>query len=258
MDLNNDPQYLALPRILCLHGGGTSAEIFEIQCRAIINRLKTTFRLVFIDGPFTSRPHPAIVPYFGDDGTFYRWLRWNHDEPYDDYADQKVLDCIQTGMKKDPGTGDWAGVMGFSQGAKMAASLIWAQEKLTHRTGDGPFKFGVFMAGRAPVVVLDPEQKLPKTPYTAHIDELSTGFDDWAPNNQGEHALKTPTLHVHGLQDPGLDMHRALRKDYCQDGTTRLVEWDGGHRLPIKTPDVEKVVSGILGMAYETGVIVQN
>lgn len=253
MDFKEEPEYLALPRILCLHGGGTSAEIFEIQCRVIIRRLRTVFRLVFVDAPFKSRPHPAIVPYFGDEGDFFRWLRWNHDEPYDNYAEAKLLDCIQTAMKMDKGTGEWVGVMGFSQGAKMAASLIWSQEKLV---GDkGPWKFGVFMAGRAPVVRLDPEGKLPKTRYTAEVDELSTGFDDWAPNNEGEHALKTPTLHVHGLQDPGLDFHRALLKDYCKPKTTRLVEWDGGHRLPIHAPDVDKVVSGILAMAYETGVL---
>lgn len=251
--LNDESEYLGLPRILCLHGGGTSAEIFQIQCRAIIKRLKGIFRLVFVDAPFTSIPHPGIVPYFGDDGTFYRWLRWNHDEPIDNFAEAKILDCIETVMRTDKGTGDWVGVMGFSQGAKMASSLLWSQEKL--RGTDGPFKFGVFMAGRAPVVVLDPDQTLPKTRYTAHIDEISTAFQDWAPNNDGPHALATPTLHVHGLQDPGLDMHRALLKDYCKTGTTRLVEWDGGHRLPIQAADVEKVAAGILAMASETNVI---
>jgi predicted esterase len=255
MDAFNEAE-ASLPRILCLHGGGTSAEIFQIQCRVIIKRLKGLFRLVFVDAPFTSRPHPAIVPYFGDDGTFYRWLRWNDDEPYDSFAEAKILDCIETAMRTDAGTGAWVGVMGFSQGAKMAASLLWSQEKLRGAAGEqGPFRFGVFMAGRAPVVVLDPEQKLPRTRYTAHIDELSTSFQDWAPNNEGEHALATPTLHVHGLQDPGLDMHRALLKDYCKTGTTRLVEWDGGHRLPIQAADVEKVVVGILAMAAEAGVL---
>ena len=103
MDPDNDPKQLALPRILCLHGGGTSAEIFQIQCRVIIKRLQGIFRLVFVDAPFTSRPHPAIVPYFGDEGTFYRWLRWNDDEPYDNFAEAKILDCIETAMRTDGG-----------------------------------------------------------------------------------------------------------------------------------------------------------
>lgn len=249
----NDKASLSLPRILCLHGGGTSAEIFQLQCRCIIRRLADTFRFVFVDAPFLSRPHPAIIPYFGENGPFYRWLRWDGDQKHDTDAERKVLRQLQWAMDEDEGTGEWVGVLGFSQGAKIAASLLWAQEKVNG--GKGPYKFGVIMAGRAPVVVLDPEKKMPAIPHMADISQMSTEFADWAPDNKGEHALSIPTLHVHGLQDPAQDLHQKLATDYCKDGTARVVEWDGGHRLPIQPKDVEAVTGQMLEMARETGVL---
>jgi hypothetical protein len=67
--------------------------------------------------------------------------------------------------------------------------------------------------------------------------------------------LVTPTLHVLGLQDPDVARHRILLARYCKPGTARRVEWDGDHRLPIKTPDVTAVTGKILEMAEDTDVI---
>jgi len=244
---------LALPRILCLHGGGTSADIFMLQCRGIIKRLENTFRFVFVNAPFLSKPHPDIVPYFGDHGPFYRWLRWDGDQQQDEDAANKVLHELNKAMREDEGRGEWVAILGFSQGAKIAASVLWAQEKVPG--AEGPFKFGVIMAGRAPIVVLDPEGKMPHVPYMADIGQMSIEFSDWAPNNQGEHALSIPTLHVHGLQDPSVDMHRKMADDYCKDGTARSIEWDGGHRLPIMPKDVDDVAQQMLALAKQTGVL---
>lgn len=250
----NDKASLNLPRILCLHGGGTSAEIFEVQARGIIRALAGTFRFVFVDAPFLSKPHPDIIPFFGDHGPFYRWLRWDGDAGHNTDEERKILGQLQWAMDEDEGTGEWVAVLGFSQGAKIAASLLWAQEKVND--GQGPYRFGVIMAGRAPVVILDPKKKLGRTiPHTAGISELSNDFRDWAPDNTGEHALSIPTLHVHGLKDPGQPLHQRLAKDYCKDGTARVIEWDGGHRLPIQPEDVDKVVQQMLELGRETGVI---
>ncbi|CAG9949106.1 unnamed protein product [Clonostachys rosea f. rosea IK726] len=242
---------LSLPRILCLHGGGTSAEVFEIQCRIIIRQLQNRCRLVFVNGPWTSHAHPAILPYFADLGPFYRWLRWNDDDPFDPQGEEKILAAIEKAMKEDPGRGDFVGVLGFSQGAKIAGSLLWAQEKSPKpRTS---FKFGVILAGRAPYVVLDPEKQLPAVAHVADIGQQSIDFKDWAPTNEGEHVLSLPTLHVHGLKDPGLEEHRVLLKNYCKTGTTRLIEWDGDHRVPIQADIVTKLVGYITEMAHEAG-----
>lgn len=244
---------LALPRILCLHGGGTSADIFQLQCRAIIRRLGSTFRFVFVNGPFTSQPHPGILPFFGDFGPFYRWLRWDGDHEHDADAEEKILSTCQAAMDSDPGTAPFVAVLGFSQGGKIAASLLWAQEKV--HGGEGPFKFGVIMAGRAPTVVLDKDKKLPHIPHMADVGEVSSEFADWAPSSQGEHSISIPTLHVHGLKDPGTELHRLMAQRYCEEGTARVIEWDGDHRLPIKPDDVDRLARQILELAEEAEVL---
>lgn len=247
---------LALPRILCLHGGGVNAQVFELQCRVIISRLKTSFRLVFVDGPFPSEAHPAIVQVFGELGPFYSWLRWLPDQPDvdPDAAAREVVYACRRAMDLDSGTGEWAGVLGFSQGAKIAASLLWAQERIEREGREGRaetgFRFGVIMAGRAPVVQLDPRLSTPR--HVVDAARLSSDFDDWPERNEGGHVLSMPTLHVHGLRDPGLEQHRMLMDKYCETGSADLVEWDGEHRLPIKSGDVDAVVRGILDLAERT------
>ncbi|KAM7202180.1 citrinin biosynthesis oxidoreductase CtnB [Rhypophila sp. PSN 637] len=270
---------LALPRILCLHGGGVNAKVFGWQCRSIIRVLTPYFRLVFADGPFECHPHPDIVPVYGEHGPFYRWLRWmDRHEPVPAHeACKSILEGLQKFMDADEGTGEWVGVLGFSQGAKIAGSLLWSQEWFKENAQDEEeevvllrdntrggkaveFRFGVVMAGSAPTVMLDPrppkDQSVPR--YVEMADKTSLSFSDWpslAEVDGGEHVITLPTLHVHGLADPGLERHRKLLELYCKRGTTKLVEWGGDHRLPIKTADVEPVTGKIMEMAWETGVI---
>lgn len=76
MGFSSPPETLSLPRILCLHGGGVSGEIFYYQSRAIIAGLNSHFRLVFVDGPFFSDMHPDLKPVYGGMGPTYRWSPW--------------------------------------------------------------------------------------------------------------------------------------------------------------------------------------
>jgi hypothetical protein len=65
--------------------------------------------------------------------------------------------------------------------------------------------------------------------------------------------LMVPTVHVHGLKDEGLALHRRCVEEYCAPGTTVVVEWDGPHRVPIKKGDVQSVVDAIVGVGDEYG-----
>ena len=109
------------------------------------------------------------------------------------------------------------------------------------------------MAGRAPLVSLDTHllsdaALMDASQYTPqHLLASATKCKE-------ENMLRLPTVHVHGRQDPGLPLHRGLMKGFCGTGV-RLVEWDGGHRVPIKSKDVQAVVKAILDVARETGVI---
>jgi hypothetical protein len=160
--------------------------------------------------------------------------------------------------------------MGFSQGAKMAASLLLEQqareevaEEGARRGGTGEvgkgliglegvkWRFGVLLAGRAPLSNLNPD--IMRSPALVSADELSEGFRFAAEVDAGA-VLRKPTLHVHGLADAGLHLHRVLLSKYCDEASAALVEWDGAHRIPIKSKDVDPVVEAIYDLAEGTGV----
>jgi predicted esterase len=247
------------PRLLCLHGGGTTAAIFRAQLRAFAAPL-AAFRLVFADAPFLCDAGPGVLPVFADAAPFRRWLRWipgDHAALDDGAARDEVWWQLRGAMDGDDaagGAGEWVALVGFSQGAKVAASLLYeaqwrAQNGVRDATPD--WKFAVLMAGRAPLVSLRAETDGAGLQRAGEIYE--------APRNVGaeqKHIITRPTVHVHGLQDPGLQLHRKLLDDFCSAGTTSLVEWDGGHRLPIKAPDVKKVTEAILNVAKQTGVLI--
>lgn len=88
-------------------------------------------------------------------------------------------------------------------------------------------------------------------PATLGAGEISEGFKYEGPN---EHVLRLPTIHVHGLNDAGLHLHRDLMRKYCHPDAVTLVEWAGTHRVPLKKTDVDKICTEIYRVAKEQGV----
>lgn len=232
---------LHLPRVLCLHGGGTNARIFRAQCRGIVKHLHREFRFVFAQAPFPSVAGPDVLSVYKEWGPFRRWL----DSPPDDSefpSQDTVIDldrALEDAMNRDTmkgATGEWAGVMGFSQGAKLAASLLYRQQEGRSKTN---FRFGILLAGSAPLAILDQDWDLEaifkSLPKSTHPDSM----------------LSIPTIHMHGLQDAGLHRHRQLYES-CRRDTARLLEWDGNHRVPIKSKDLLPLVQQIREISQDT------
>ncbi|KAF4633630.1 hypothetical protein G7Y89_g4499 [Cudoniella acicularis] len=268
-----------LPRLLCLHGGGVTAQVFRLQCRSLIKALSPYFRLVFADGPFVCAAGPGISPVYAGYGPYRRWLRWlpEHPEVGDRDAAAAIEKCIRMAMEADDvagGRGEWVGLLGFSQGGKVAASMLFeAQTRQDNirrsrwrggfEEGDGgdvttaaaeyaggKWRFAILLASRAPLVALsdltynqetlDMPGSLCASPVTGEL-------------SRNRHRLRIPTVHVHGLRDPGLKFHRALFCDFTALGSAEVVEWDGDHRVPIKTKDVDRVVQATLNVAIKAG-----
>lgn len=254
---------LHFPRILCLHGGGTNARIFRLQCRVLSKHLSPYFRLVYPEAPFLSQAGPDVVSVYRNFGPFKRWLRWLAEHPNIEarIAVEAIEGALEAAMREDDSkgaTGEWVAILGFSQGAKMAASLLLRQQarkdKLGRNLAGSNFKFGVLLAGRGPLVSLDPELTL----AASLVDASQIGSENLPNQNllrTKEHILRLPTIHVHGIQDQGLELHRRLLEDSCEKESTKVVEWNGDHRVPIKEKDVSAVVRGILALAKETGVL---
>ena len=152
--------------------------------------------------------------------------------------------------------GEWVAVLGFSQGAKVAASLLFdqqAREAAASGSAESNWRFAVILAGRAPLVSLSPATA--DIPNLATAAQVSNGWEEIEADDDARHVLRLPTVHVHGLQDPGLHLHRRLFRQYCAPGSATLVEWDGIHRVPFKSADIQKVTEAILDVARRTGVI---
>ena len=265
------PDSKPLPRLLCLHGGGVNATIFEAQSRSLIRHLQHSFRLVWADAPFFCDPHPDIIYVYGSFAPFRRWLRWLPEHPEIDTGSciEEIGYAIRTAMEDDDragGTGEWVGLMGFSQGAKLSASLLLEQqgrEELARKNGTqdiglGPvgvpglnWRFGILLAGRAPLSNLNPD--VLKSEALVDAASLSEGFQ-FVKEVDEEAILRKPTIHMHGSADAGLHLHQKLFDEYCEKGSTTLIEWDGAHRIPIKSKDVEPLVGAIYDMAEQNGV----
>jgi pimeloyl-ACP methyl ester carboxylesterase len=258
---------LGLPRILCLHGGGTNSRIFRTQCRVLRTQLQSSFRLVFADAPFLTSLSPDVESVYAGWGPFRSWVTHLNASAAER---ESIAASVSAAIREDDeagATGAVVGLLGFSQGARIAASLLLhqqkqqkgqhqenqkqeKQEKQQPPNGRQPklagatsaaalaaapasdYRFAILLAGRGPLLSLDPAL-------------ASSG---------SQPLLELPTIHVHGLRDIGLESHRDLFLRHCKAGSTFLVEWDGDHRVPIKSQDVAAVVAKLATVAEITGV----
>jgi hypothetical protein len=273
---------LHLPRVLTLHGGGTNGTIFTVQLRSLLSLLSSAknprFRFVAAEAPFLCPPHPAVADIYASHAPFRRWLRWlsSHPKIDDESAIEEISYSIRSAMAEDDrkgGTGEWVGLIGFSQGAKVAGSILLEQQVREDAMGLGKgigvcgvegvrWKFGVLMAGRAPLTALNLELQAENVD-NRELNGAGSTNDTYEFTEDGGRGwvdvpencmIRAPTVHVHGLKDEGLELHRRLLREYCEMGSARLVEWDGDHRVPIKMKDVERVASAMLDAARRAGV----
>ncbi|KAK3335930.1 serine hydrolase FSH [Cercophora scortea] len=269
---DRDPT-LHYPRILALHGGGTNAVIFKTQCRVLEPALNSRFRLVYVQAPFPSQPGPDVLSVYKEWGPFKAWLVPANLPAPQTAADKsriakdvvgKLNHAIAAALSADDllgATGPVVAALGFSQGAKLAASILMTEQTHRRRLADQglysaglttswpDLRFAVLMAGRGPFIWLDPESETPEGmleawhPWSAQVEPVE------------ENLLALPTLHVHGLKDVGLEFHRRMLDKFCAPGSTTLIEWDGDHRLPIKSKDVRDVVDQVVALGRATGVL---
>ncbi|KAB8437405.1 hypothetical protein FH972_025083 [Carpinus fangiana] len=263
MAIDGEDPTLPLPRIMCLHGGGTNSRIFRLQCRGLERALRSTFRLVYAEAPFPAKPGPDVTAVYKDCGPFKAWLRIWPDDPVQDATDvmTEVHDSIMAAKRHDDArgaTGAWVGLLGFSQGAKLAASIIYSQQLRWQANSDSiwhGYRFAILLAGRGPLVWTHPSKTMPRglvdaaQPTMMPAEKLETVL------NSVEHLLRVPTIHVHGLQDPNIGLHRKLLHRYCDPENATLLEWDGAHRVPIKLKDVNAIVDHVFSVAQEVGVL---
>jgi predicted esterase len=136
-----------------------------------------------------------------------------------------LKECFDDQRLKD-GRG-FVGVLGFSQGARVAAGLLLQQQLRKSEVGEG-LCFGVFMNGTRP-------------PLTYDLSEV-----------EQVERIALPTLTVLGKEDPWNEDGRRLFSEHCDGKQAVLLEFDVGHRLPLLEEDTAKIATEILRMHHET------
>ncbi|MCJ1406591.1 hypothetical protein MMC19_000657 [Ptychographa xylographoides] len=251
------PSSKSLPRILCLHGGGSSAAIFHAQSRNLRSLLSSHFTFTFIDAPLPSPAGPGVLPLYKDMGPFYRWEWPRGSEEYGDIGEEQrtaegrvVVRRLDAEMKKaregedgeENANRGFVGVMGFSQGARAAAGLLMREQRKKEKVsaarddnGEGCLTFGVMVAGVAPPIGGPGPRR-----------EMIQATDGNRDADGDEERIRMPTVHVYGLTDPILKNMPTLLDQCCERRTAKLLEFDGEHHLPRLAEDTEKFAALVM------------
>ncbi|KAG9239134.1 putative ovarian cancer-associated gene 2 protein like protein [Amylocarpus encephaloides] len=219
-----------LPVILCLHGGGTNATIFNIQAMRLQRLLNDSFQFVFLDGPSVTSAGAGVMPYFEGCDPFFRWFRAGKDvNVMPPETRQQVLRALEyLDEEREAGEmGEVVGFLGFSQGAKLGAGLLWEQMVQTSES-KWNFKFGVMCNGIAPPM--------------CEVREEDKSL-----------RITTPTLHVVGQEDTWRESSRKLYDQYFDKSTSNKFEFPIGHRLPTADDETKKIADEILRIWQSCG-----
>ncbi|KAL4931413.1 serine hydrolase-domain-containing protein [Aspergillus undulatus] len=120
-----------MPKILALHGHGTSAAIFKSQTAAFRSKLPESYTFDFLDAPFPSSPAPGIKAIYPDYPT-YTWYR----EPTPTALREAHAWVLEYCRRHGP----FDAVMGFSQGCSLLGSLaLYHAYETRDRDGHGRY-----------------------------------------------------------------------------------------------------------------------
>jgi fermentation-respiration switch protein FrsA (DUF1100 family) len=221
--------------ILFLHGYTQSGPLFSAKTKAVqkvlTKALGASATMHFPTAPL--KLQPADIPGNSEqpaeaetETDAYGW--WRRSDPSGEYIGLPEMFAFLSEYLDTHGPFD--GVVGFSQGAALAAILAAVLERDRPRpegftTSHPELKFAACYSGfRAP-----------------------ERYEEWYTPN-----IKTPTLHVIGSLDTVVDEERSLALvKACEKGDERTVYHPGGHYLPSQKAVVAALVGFIRSCTEE-------
>ncbi|KAB8276863.1 serine hydrolase FSH [Aspergillus minisclerotigenes] len=240
-------------RILCLHGRGTSAQIFKSQTtsfRSRLNDLPITFD--FIDAPYPTTPASGIDLFY--DPPYYTF--WPDDSPT---SLQNARTWLLNHIAKN---GPYDAVLGFSQGCSLAALTLLLHAHESPLTPP-PFKAAIFICGGAPLPLLE-ELGYTITPEMRSRDaesrkKLSIQADSAGIRGEmercgiGKVKIGVPTVHVYGRKDPRFVAGVQL-SGVCEGSVRQCFDHGGGHDIPRSSAVSERLAELVRWVLEEGGV----
>lgn len=232
-------------RILCLHGFRQNASGFKGRLASLAKKLKNIAELVFVNAPhelsFIYQPRDQILSQLSVSAeqssqppkSCSKKFAWLIDPNYSwkGSADWKVadgpFDYLQyqqqtQGFDESLGylkkvysrEGPFDGILGFSQGAAMAASVCGLQQKLK---GEIEFRFVILCSG-----------------FAVNM-EYEKG------------SINCPSLHVYG-NEKGEDRQITSQtsrdlESLFEEGSRMTIEHENGHIIPTRSPYIDQMKS---------------
>ncbi|KAK2800881.1 hypothetical protein FQN51_005816 [Onygenales sp. PD_10] len=159
-----------MPKILCLHGHGTSAAIFKSQTAAFRSKLDASYIFDFVDAPFPSRGAPGIDAIYKTTPKYTWWPQATHQAIRASHA------WVANYAREH---GPYDAVCCFSQGCSLAATMalyraVDSAAGILNRGEDTlPFRAAIFICGGIPLSAL--EDMGLEVPARAHEISQFTG-----------------------------------------------------------------------------------
>ena len=218
----------AVPRVLCLHGGGTNAAIMRAQTTKLRVQLRGQFDFEFLEGawPF-EKVDPAVRRRF--DPPYLGWYDVEHDDanpdrPYvETLLDERVrftYPGVEEAMARVEehieSTGPYSTLLGFSQGA-ILITLLTALRLERARAGLG-----------AP----------PTWAHNVLVCGMPVRANEYL--DVVERKLDFPCTIAQGRRDPAYRWCIRLADAYAPS-TRRVIEYADGHRFPHSREDTAAI-----------------
>lgn len=232
---------LMLPKVLCLHAAGSSADIFRVQGRKIFPALRKDFAFEFVDAPFTSKPGPGMGP-FESSGPFWRWhcdmsATVGFDITEAEVANERVQARDMIFDKLRSLGSSVVGIIALSQGARVATGLLlylerMKQEQKLQELGLPDIKFAIINSSTYPPLYLDQET------------------EDWVKSGaEADRRVSIPTLHLHGSTDPWRPESEKMVEEFYAKASAEVMQFVGGHQMPLGAEESSQTVSRIRHLA---------
>ncbi|KAJ5171130.1 Serine hydrolase FSH [Penicillium coprophilum] len=199
-------------RFLCLHGGGTNGEIFEIQIgglRQILEKNGHDFK--FMNGKMDAKVEEELEGIV--DGPFYNHYTRGSSPGS---SIHEAFDHTKSFITKE---GPFDVVIGFSQGAALAASLLIHQSK-NYPAEPSLFRAAVFICGAAPWD--------------------STGLEQIAPQ-AGTYPIVIPTANIVGKAD-ALFPESVRLYELCDPTKATFYDHGSKHMVPFDMKNTEEMI----------------